>query len=118
MELYGIPSFLEDYQGNAQHGDARNEYGLFALNQFLGVGNKAYVVRANVNLDDDITNLRAMWVSNTSSLASVLQVRAQQFIDEFNTANGFITSSPGFKLTVNQCELISLVTDITAPLWD
>ena len=118
LELYGIPSFLEDYQGNAQHGDARNEYGLFALNQFLGVGNKAYVVRANVNLDDDITNLRAMWVSNTSSLASVLQVRAQQFIDEFNTANGFIPSSPGFKLTVNQSELISLVTEITAPLWD
>jgi len=35
VELYGEPSFLVDSNGNQQHGDARNEYGLFALNQFL-----------------------------------------------------------------------------------
>lgn len=52
LALYGLPSFRNDISGNEFHGDARNEYGLIALNSFLGIGNRAYVVRANVNLDD------------------------------------------------------------------
>ena len=51
--LYGIPKFRKDSSGNAFHGDARNEYGLFALNQFLGIGSYAYVIRANVDLADN-----------------------------------------------------------------
>lgn len=50
---YGIPAFRADGSGNQYHGDARNEYGLFALNQFLNVGSRAFVVRANVDLNDD-----------------------------------------------------------------
>ena len=52
VQLYGIPYFWKDASDNAYHGDARNEYGLFALNQFLGVGNRAYVVRSNIDLSD------------------------------------------------------------------
>lgn len=52
MALYGVPSFRNDISKNEFHGDARNEYGLFALNQFLGVGNRAFVVRANIDLTD------------------------------------------------------------------
>ncbi|TFH06975.1 MAG: hypothetical protein E4H14_09570, partial [Candidatus Thorarchaeota archaeon] len=53
-ELYGIPRFLTDSNGQQLNGDSRNEYGLFALNQFLGIGDLSYVIRANVNLDDNI----------------------------------------------------------------
>jgi phage tail sheath protein FI len=53
LELYGVPSFRTDISGNAHHGDARNEYGLMALNQYLGAGNRAYVVRADIDLDDE-----------------------------------------------------------------
>lgn len=53
LQLYGVPSFRNDISGNEYHGDARNEYGLLALNSFLGIGNRAYVVRANINLDDE-----------------------------------------------------------------
>ena len=57
-QLYGIPSFLEDSgTGDQYHGDARNEYGLFALNQYLGIGNRAYVVRTNVNLNDNFDDM-------------------------------------------------------------
>lgn len=60
MQLYGLPKFRRDTGGNAMHGDARNEYGLFALNQYLGIGNRAYVVRADVDLADaDVTNIVA-----------------------------------------------------------
>lgn len=52
LQLYGVPYFKNDISGNEFHGDARNEYGLLALNSFLGIGNRAYVVRANVDLDD------------------------------------------------------------------
>lgn len=52
VSLYGVPSFLKDSGGNPFHGDARNEYGLFALNQYLGIGSYAYVVRANIDLTD------------------------------------------------------------------
>jgi hypothetical protein len=52
LQLYGVPSFRNDSSGNEFHGDARNEYGLLALNNFLGVGNRAYVVRANIDLND------------------------------------------------------------------
>ena len=52
LALYGMPSFRNDVSGQEFHGDSRNEYGLLALNNFLGIGNRAYVVRANVNLND------------------------------------------------------------------
>jgi hypothetical protein len=53
LQLYGVPSFRKDSAGNEFHGDARNEYGLLALNNFLGVGNRAFVVRANIDLTDN-----------------------------------------------------------------
>jgi hypothetical protein len=64
-ELFGVPAFkiasgdesLPIAQQRQLHGDARNEYGLFALNQFLGAGNRAYTVRADVDLTDAPTTV-------------------------------------------------------------
>lgn len=53
MQLYGVPHFRSDSSGNEHHGDARNEYGLLALNHALGALNRAYVVRANIDLTDE-----------------------------------------------------------------
>jgi hypothetical protein len=60
VQLYGVPYFWNDISGNEFHGDARNEYGLFALNQFLAVGNLAYVVRANIDLSDKASSFMAI----------------------------------------------------------
>lgn len=92
-ELYGVPRFLEDTAGNPQHGDARNEYGLFALNQFLGVGNLAYVVRANVNLNDSLTDIRAMWDAKMQESAYVLENLVNAYLNEYNQTNGFVPAS-------------------------
>lgn len=60
VDTYGVPYFRTDNTGAQLHGDARNEYGLFAVNQFLTVGNRAYVVRANVDLaDSDVITFTA-----------------------------------------------------------
>lgn len=53
VQGYGIPYFRQDVSLNELHGDCRNEYGVFALNQYLAEGNRAYVVRANVDLSDN-----------------------------------------------------------------
>lgn len=68
---YGIPVFRNDSSGNEFHGDSRNEYGLFALNQFLNVANRAFVVRANVDLNDDPVTFLSLGtpMMSTSSLS-------------------------------------------------
>lgn len=114
LQLYGLPRFLEDAgTGEQHHGDARNEYGLFALNQFLGVGSRAYVIRANVNLDDDFDALQDYWDDLILESKVVLENLINQFINEFNVANGFIPSSPGYKETVTASELLSLIEEAT-----
>lgn len=52
LALYGVPYFHNDISGNEFYGDSRNEVGLLGLNTFLGKGNRAYVVRADINLND------------------------------------------------------------------
>ncbi len=92
-ELYGIPRFLEDDQGRPLNGDARNEYGLFALNQYLGIGDLAYVIRANVNLNDNLDDLRALWDQKMQEAAFVLENITAQYINEYNTSNGYTPAS-------------------------
>lgn len=118
LELYGVPSFLEDSSGNAQHGDARNEYGLFGLNQFLGLANRAFVVRSNVNLNDDINTVRTRWNTKIVTAGTTLSVLVQSFIDEYNDTNGFVLADSEFKTTVTEAELISLANSATNDIWD
>jgi hypothetical protein len=99
-ELYGVPKFRKDSTGSQFHGDARNEYGLFALNQFLGVGSYAYVVRANVNLDDDLASIRTMWDTKMQESSYVLENLINSYLNEYNLSNGFVVSSVGLVNTV------------------
>src|SRR6056300_861617 len=51
-ETFGDPKFYTDAAGNSLHGYELNEWGLQAAYSFLGVANRAYVLRANVNLSE------------------------------------------------------------------
>ena len=51
-ETFGDPKFYTDASGNSLHGYELNEYGLQAAYSFLGLANRAYILRANVNLTD------------------------------------------------------------------
>lgn len=94
-ELYGVPRFLEDTNGNPLHGDVRNEYGLFGLNQYLGIGNFAYVVRANVNLNDNLTDIRTMWDLKMQEASYVLENLVNAYLNEYNLSNSLVPSSAG-----------------------
>lgn len=117
-QLYGVPRFLTDSSGQAQHGDVRNEYGLAALNQFLGIGNMAYVIRANVNLNDNLSDIRHMWDIAMQESAYVLENITNTYLNEYNTSNGYVSSSPDFKVTVTRTELLSLAATATRQVWD
>lgn len=94
LELYGVPAFLEDSSGNAHHGDARNEYGLAALQQYLSQGSLAYVVRANVNLDDNIDNLRDLWDKKITEASFTFENLVNTYINEQNLANQKFPGDP------------------------
>lgn len=114
-QLYGIPNFLEDSTtGNPHHGDTRNEYGLFALNQFLGMGNRAYVIRTNVNLNDNLTDTRLMWDVKILESQIVLENLIQDFLNQKDAGNGDL---PGTSITITATELQSLVQTATTELF-
>ena len=51
-ETFGDPKFYTDSAGGALNGYELNEYGLQAAYSFLGIANKAFVLRANVNMSE------------------------------------------------------------------
>ena len=117
-QLYGVPRFLTDSSGQAMHGDVRNEYGLVALNQFLGIGNMAYAIRANVNLNDSLADIRHMWDIALQEAAYVLENITNTYLNEYNTSNGYVASDVNYKVAVNRTELLSLASFATQQVWD
>lgn len=114
VSLYGIPTFLQDNgTGEQYHGDARNEYGLMAMNQFLGLGSRAYAVRANVNLNDNYPELQDYWDRLILESKIVLENVINQFINEYNETNNLIFGQLGFKQSVTGPELVSLIDEST-----
>jgi hypothetical protein len=52
VTTFGEPSFYKSTSGTALHGYEQNEYGLMAAYSLLGASNRAYVVRADVDLSE------------------------------------------------------------------
>lgn len=52
VDNFGDPIFKTDSSGNPIHAGEQNEYGLQAAYSLLGVSNRAYVLRANVDLSE------------------------------------------------------------------
>lgn len=111
LALYGIPRFLEDANGNQFHGDARNEYGLDGLNKFLEIADRAYIVRANVNLNDDITFLRSLWTTEIQNSGDFLNQLVVDYIVQYNAENDLIPADAGYKKTVTAAELLVLLNE-------
>ena len=88
LQLYGVPSFRRDSAGNEYHGDARNEYGLLALNNFLGIGNRAFVVRANIDLTDTPETFLSMGIPELSGAVDFQGLGNGALQDVFSSSNG------------------------------
>ncbi len=95
VDTFGVPNFITDASGNSIHGDERNEYGLQAAYSLLGVSSRAYVARADVNLNDLEPSASApagaptagqYWVDTDASLYGVNEWNA--------TTQKFTTKTP------------------------
>jgi hypothetical protein len=115
QSTFGIPYF-NTTNGQPNNGDSTNEYGLAALNMFLGQGNFAYTVRANVNLDTNFADIQATWQGDIDVATSVLENLVNQWIAQYNVNNQLSPSSPSTAATqtVNYGGLLTNATVITA----
>ncbi len=52
VATFGYPKFRQSSAGTPLHGNELNEYGLMAAYSALGLGNRVWVIRADVDLDD------------------------------------------------------------------
>lgn len=118
VQMYGIPRFLESPSGEPHHGDARNEYGLAALNAFLGLGSFAYVIRANVNLNDNFEDLQALWDYKIQVAQSILENLVNEWINNYNIQNQVTPGDPGYKVTIPRNDLYDLMQTATDFIWD
>lgn len=117
LELYGIPKYYYSADGTPHHGDVRNEYGLDALMKYLEVGNRAYVVRANVNLNDNYFDIKGMWTRKITDAAETLNEMVEEYIAAYNEANDLIPNDSNYKETVTKEELKELVNEVMADVF-
>jgi hypothetical protein len=52
VETFGVPFFEKTATNNPVHGGERNEYGMLAAYSLLGATNSAFIMRANVDLNE------------------------------------------------------------------
>lgn len=118
LELYGVPKFYTSSEGLPHHGDARNEYGLDALLKYLEVGNRAYVVRANVNTNDNYVDIKALWQRKLAEAADLLSVLVEDYIAAYNDAHNYFINDPDFKETVTPDELKELAGEALTSVFN
>ena len=113
-ETFGDPLFYSDNNGNMIHGGELNEYGLQAAYSTLGVSNRAYVVRADLDAAELAASATApggepadgaYWNDTSTSNYGILQ---------WNGAA--ITVAGGQSFTAKTPTVITVVTDLSAGL--
>jgi hypothetical protein len=92
-DLFGTPYFETDASNNPVHAGERNEYGLQAAYSLLGVSNRAYVVRADL----DLAQLKA-----TGTIPSGAPADGQLWLDTSSTQWGVFEWNASPALTGGQ----------------
>ena len=105
-ETFGDPKFYTDASGNPIHGYELNEYGLQAAYSFLGIANRAFVLRANVNTAELVGSANAPTARPTDGT---------YWFDLASSSFGiFEWSQADQKFTAKTPTLITSVTDLVA----
>lgn len=110
-DLYGVPKFYTSVDGQPHHGDARNEYGLDAAAKALEVNNRVYIIRANVNLNDNLTSIKALWTKKVAEAGDYLNALVTDYIAQYNALNDFLPADAGYKTSVDKATMKSLVQE-------
>jgi hypothetical protein len=108
VDTFGDPSFKTDSNNNPIHAGEQNEYGLQAAYSLLGVSNRAYVVRADV----DVSQLNA-----SATAPDAKPLNGTHWLDTQNTVwgifewNGAPATSTGGQTFTNKKPIV--ITDST-----
>ena len=108
VEKFGVPVFTED-SGTVQQGDELNEVGLWAMHSYLGIANRAYAVRADL----DLAQLQPTSVEPADN-----PVNGTYWFDETNTTWGLFkangNATPGLAWDEVTSIKFPASTDLTA----
>jgi hypothetical protein len=86
VDLFGVPFFEKTPSASPVHGGERNEYGLLTAYSFLGVSNNAFLVRADIDLDELEGSAAAPGAAPTDGQWWVNTESTQWGIQEWNSA--------------------------------
>lgn len=99
-QTFGNPHFAT-VQGTPVHGHELNEYGLHAAYQFLGINNRAYVMRADIDLEQLESSVSAPrgnpvdgthWLDLVDTQFGVFQSTGETSLDPFLKQNVLVVS--------------------------
>lgn len=111
VDLYGPAVFRVSADGQPHHGDSRNEYGLDALAKVLEVNNRAYVIRANINLNDNLEDIKDLWERKIAEAGDYLNSLVADWIAQYNALNNYVQADAGYKTSVPGATLKTLIRE-------
>jgi hypothetical protein len=107
-DTFGTPVFKTDANNNPVHAGEQNEYGLEAAYSFLGVSNRAYVVRADLDLGQLIGKADAPTSPPANGTYWFDTANTKLGIFEWNGAAATVTDGQSF-----MSEKVTVITDST-----
>jgi hypothetical protein len=111
-DTFGIPKFYTDANNNPIHAGEQNEYGLATAYSFLGVSNRAYVVRADLDVGQ-LTGTPTIPTSPAENGTYWLDTTDTKFgVFEWNA--GAATVADGQTFGVQNVTVITETTKVTA----
>ena len=109
-DLFGVPFFEQTASSTPIHGSERNEYGLLAAYSLLGVSNAAFIVRADVDLDQLASSVDAPGANPVNGKWWLDTQATTWGIQEWNSAAG---STAGGQKFTNKVPMV--LTDADFP---
>jgi len=110
VENFGVPFFEKTVSGTPIHGSERNEFGLLAAYSLLGVSNAAFIVRADIDLNE---------LTGTATAPGANPDNGDWWLDTRNTAwgifewNGNAASTTGGQKFATKTPIVLTADDAT-----
>ena len=95
-ETFGDPTFYTDSNNNPIHGGELNEYGLQAAYSYLGVANRAYITRADVNTTELVATANAPAANPAAGTYWFDTGNSRYGIFEWNGSSATVTGGQSF----------------------
>ena len=118
VTLYGNPFFYKTTNGTPIHGYELNEYGLLAAYSLLASTNRAYILRADIDLADFVGAISRPSGEPENGTYWLDSTRTEWGIYEFNSVTGEFTNKTPFVLNDSSSVSVGKPKDIIGNIGD